>query len=139
MPLVLSISQQNRINGVDLRGRWSETDIAPTVLGLLGISGNISAEGRALPIKETYSLRVVGAPGTVALLRGGKPVTNASGDEAHNFQGLARGIYTIEAGGVEQEVVVNGDQTLDLAGRGAVPADWRKILGVILIFAINLG
>jgi hypothetical protein len=127
------------VEELNLGGRWSETDIAPTVLDLLGIQGNLSAEGRALPIKESYSLRAVGAPGPVTLRREGKPVANASGDEAYNFQGLARGLYTIEAGGRAQEVVVNGDQQVDMAEKGAAAGDWRKVLGVILILCINLG
>lgn len=126
------------VEELNLGGRWSEVDIAPSVLDLLGISRNLSAEGRSLPIKKSYSLRITGAPGAVSLSRDGKPLANASGDEVYNFRGLARGLYTIEGSGRSQEVLVNGDRVLDLAGKGADYADFRKILGLILILCINL-
>jgi hypothetical protein len=126
------------VEELNLGGRWSEVDIAPTVLDLLGISRNLSAEGRSLPIKKSYSLRITGASGAVSLYRDGKPLANASGDEVYNFRGLTRGLYTIEAGGRSQEILVNGDRVLDLAGKGAASGDWRMILGLILILCINL-
>jgi hypothetical protein len=135
VPLVF---QGPGVEELNLGGRWSEVDIAPSVLDLLGISRNLSAEGRSLPIKKSYSLRITGAPGAVSLCRDGKPLANASGDEVYNFRGLARGLYTIEAGRRSQEVLVNGDRMLDLAGKGTSYADFRKILGLILILAINL-
>jgi len=112
-----------------LGGCWSETDIAPTVLDLLGIPENISGEGRSLPIKKSYSLRITGAPGAVSLSQDGRLLANASGDEEYNFRGLARGLYTVQADGVSQEVLVSGDRVLDLAGKGTSFADYRKILG----------
>ena len=135
VPLVLFGPGVEELN---LGGRWSEVDIAPSVLDLLGISRNLSSEGRSLPIKKSYSLQITGAPGAVSLSRDGKPLANASGDEVYNFRGLARGLYTIEGGGRSQEVLVNGDRVLDLAGTGAAYADFRKILGLIFILAINL-
>jgi len=135
VPLVFLGSGVEELN---LGGRWSEVDVAPTMLNLLGISRNLSAEGRSLPIKKSYSLRVTGAPGAVSLCRDGKPLANASGDEVYNFRGLARGLYTIEAGRRSQEVLVNGDRVLDLAGKGTASGDWRMILGLILILVINL-
>jgi len=126
------------VEELNLGGRWSEVDIAPSVLDLLAIPENLSWEGRSLPIKKSYSLRITGAPGAVLLSRDGRPLANASGDEVYNFRGLARGLYTIEAGGRSQEVLVNGDRVLDLAGKGADYADFRKILGLILILCINL-
>ena len=140
VPLVLLGPGVEELN---LGGVWSETDIAPTVLNLLGIQGNMSAEGRALPIKECYSLRVTGAPGGAQLWRDGKPLTNASVDSEYDFQGLARGIYTIKAEGRAQEVLVNGDQQVNLEEKAALPAalslsGMKRIVGIILIMAINL-
>jgi len=51
---------------------------------------------------------------------------------------LPRGQYSLKAGGREWPVLVNGDATMDLAGKAAMPGGSKKILGVILILAINL-
>jgi len=42
-------------------GRWSEVDIALTMLGILNISSNLSAEGKSLPIHAGFDLLVTGA------------------------------------------------------------------------------
>ena len=135
VPLVLSGPGVEEMN---LGGQWSEVDIAPTVLDLLNISQNISSEGRSLPLKDSYDLRVVGAPGGVTLWRGEEMLANASEGGVDNFRGLVRGIYTIEAGGKSQEVLINGDQTIDLNEKKAPWADMKKAIGIILILAINL-
>lgn len=135
VPLVF---QGPGVEELNLGGQWSEVDIAPTVLDLLGITGNLSAEGRTLPIKMSFSLRVLGASDPVSLYRDGKPLANATGDGECIFRGLKRGLYTVEAGGNLHEVVVNGDRVLDLAEKGTVTGDERKIVGLILILAINL-
>jgi 2,3-bisphosphoglycerate-independent phosphoglycerate mutase len=127
------------VDELNLGARWSQVDIAPTVMSLLGISRNASWEGKSMPIKESYSLRVVGAPGEVALYRGEELVARSSGQE-HDFEGLPRGQYTVKAGGKSLDVLINGDQLVDLAERGStqIQADTKKILGIILILAINL-
>ncbi len=128
------------VDELNLGGRWSQVDIAPTVMSLLGITRNATWEGRLMPIKQSYDLRVVGAPGAVALYRGGEIVANTSGEGEHDFTGLPRGLYTVKAGGKSLEVLVNGDVLIDLAEKGAtqIQTDTKKILGVILILAINL-
>ncbi len=128
------------VDELSLGGRWSQTDIAPTVMSLLGITRNATWEGRSMPIKQSYSLRVVGAPGEVALYRGEELVANSNGDWEHDFEGLARGLYTIKAGGKSLGVLVNGDVLIDLTEKGSalIQADTKKILGIILILAINL-
>ncbi len=128
------------VDELNLGGRWSQVDIAPTVMSLLGITRNATWEGRLMPIKQSYDLRVVGAPGAVALCRGGKIVANSSGVGEHDFTGLPRGLYTVKAGGKSLDVLVNGDVLIDLAEKGPAQtqADTKKILGVILILAINL-
>jgi hypothetical protein len=65
-------------------------------------------------------------------------LANASGDHEYNFRGLARGLYTIKSGESSWEVPVNQDKRLDLAGKAALPSNTKRILGVILILAINL-
>jgi hypothetical protein len=80
----------------------------------------------------------VGAPGDVSLWEGDELLANATRDHEYNFQGLARGLYTIKSGGRSWEVLVNQDQRLDMAGKAALPSNTKRILGVILIMAINL-
>ena len=128
------------VEELNLGGRWSEMDIAPTVLGLLNISLNLTAEGKPLPIREGYNLRVLGAPAGVELWRGDVKVANGASGGDYSFRGLVRGIYTLKAGGKSWDVLVNGDQTMDLAGKtSAAPSgDMKKMIGIILILAINL-
>lgn len=127
------------VEELNLGGVWSETDIAPTLLDLLNIPENLSAEGRALPIKECYSLLVKGAPDGASLWRGGVLLANATGDDEYNFQGLKRGVYTVKAGERVQEVLVNGDQQVNLEKKAAPPWEaMKRVLGIILIMAINL-
>ncbi|NMC10178.1 MAG: sulfatase-like hydrolase/transferase [Methanothrix sp.] len=126
------------IDELNLGGRWSEVDIAPTVLNMLNISCNSSFEGQPLPLKSSYDLRIVGAPEGVALLRDGRLLANASKDREYNFKGLARGLYSIQVGGETRDVLINGDLVLDLTGRAAPLSGMKKIIAVIIITTINL-
>jgi hypothetical protein len=136
VPLVLSGPGVEELN---LGGRWSEMDIAPTVLDLLNVSQNLSQEGRSLPIRESYDLRVTGAPAGLTLWRGEEMLANGTTGGEYNFRGLQRGLYTLKAGGQSVQVLVNGDKTMDLAGKTApMSSNAKKILGVIMILAINL-
>ncbi|MCK9440743.1 MAG: alkaline phosphatase family protein [Methanothrix sp.] len=125
------------VEELNLGGRWSEVDIAPTVLGILNISGNFTAEGKSLPIREGFDLRVTGAPAGLALWRDGAWLANGSVGECR-FRGLPRGLYSLKAGEQEWGVLVNGDAAMDLAGKAAPQGDWKRIIGIILILAINL-
>lgn len=128
------------VEELNLGGRWEQVDIAPTVMSLLGISGNVSWEGQPIPVKESYSLRVVGVQGEVALYRDGELVANSSGDREYNFEDLPRGLYAVKAGGKSLNILINRDQLIDVSEKGTaqIPADMKKILGIILILAINL-
>ncbi|OPY43266.1 MAG: phosphoglyceromutase [Methanosaeta sp. PtaU1.Bin016] len=126
------------IDELNLGGRWSEVDIAPTVLNALNISCDHPFEGQPLPIKCSYDLSVVGAPEGVALLRDGRLLANASGDWQYNFKGLERGLYSIQAGGESRDVLMNGDLVLDLTDRAAPLGSMKKIIAVIIIMTINL-
>jgi hypothetical protein len=126
------------VEDLNLGGRWSEVDIAPTLLGILNISSKMTLEGKSLPIRESYSLRVTGAPVDLALWRGEERLANGTAGGDYRFRGLPRGQYSLKADGKEWRVLVNGDAAMDLAGKGAMPGGTKKILGVILILAINL-
>jgi hypothetical protein len=123
------------VEELNLGGRWSEVDIAPTVLSILNISSG-SSEGTSLPIRDGFDLRVTGAPGALELWRGEERLANATGE--CRFLGLPRGLYSLKAGGKEWAVLVNGDAAMDLAGKAAPESDWKRIIGIILILAINL-
>jgi len=125
------------VEELNLGGRWSEMDIAPTVMDLLNISGNLSGDGRSMPVAESYELRVTGAPAGLELWRDGARLADAAGSECR-FRGLSRGLYSLKAGGKEWTVLVNGDVAMDLAGKAAPQSDWKRIIGIVLILAINL-
>lgn len=138
VPLVFSGPGVEELN---LAGKWSEVDIAPTVLDMLNVteSENRSWEGTRIPLKQSYNLRVVGAPGGVALYRGEKLIANATGDGEYHFLGLGRGLYSLRAGERSWQVLMNGDRMLDLTEKAAPPlGGLKKIFGVILILVINL-
>lgn len=127
------------VEELNLGGRWSEMDIAPTVLDILNISSNLTNEGRSMPLRESYDLRVLGAPAGLTLWRGEERLANGTGDDEYNFRGLKRGLYTLKTGGESWQVLVNGDQIVDLAGKTTpMSSNTKKILGVILILVINL-
>lgn len=125
------------VEELNLGGRWSEVDIAPTVLSILNISSD-SWEGRSLPIRAGFDLRVTGAPAGLALWGDGAWLANAAATGECRFRGLPRGLYSLKAGGREWAVLVNGDVEMDLAGKAAPQGDWKRIIGIILILAINL-
>jgi len=127
------------VEELNLAGRWSEVDIAPTLLGILNISGNLTKEGKSLPIREGFDLRVTGAPGALELWRGEERLANAAAAGERRFRGLPRGLYSLKAGEKEWAVLVNGDAAMDLTGKAAPQGDWKRIIGIILILAINLG
>ena len=126
------------VEELNLGGRWSEVDIAPTLLGILNISGNLTSEGKSLPIREGFDLRVTGAPAGLELWRGEERLANVAAAGECRFRGLPRGQYSLKAGGKEWAVLVNGDAAMDLAGKAAPQGDWKRIIGIILILAINL-
>jgi len=130
------------VDDLNLGGIWFQEDLAPTVLDLLDIPGNLSTEGRALPILESCDLRVLGATGPVELYRDGDLVANASSEHEVLFKGLSRGLYSIRCGSQERAVCVNGDVALELAqsleDSAILNPEHRKIIGIILILAINL-
>jgi hypothetical protein len=125
------------VEELNIGGHWSEMDVAPTILDLLNISGNLSGEGMSMPVADSYDLRVTSAPEGLALWHHGARLANGSAGECC-FLGLPRGLYTLRAGGKEWQVIVNGDVEMDLSEKTALPATAKKILGAIVILAINL-
>ncbi len=124
------------VDEINLGGIWFEEEIAPTVLDLLDLSQNMSS-AKPLPLKGCYDLRVIHAPGKVSLYRGETLVANASGDDEYTFKGLQRGLYRLACGGRSLNVCINGDYLVDLSSPSA-GSDMKKILGIIMILAINL-
>lgn len=129
------------VDNISLSGVWSQVNIAPTALELLGIRGNFSGS-TGIPLRKSYDLLVAGAKGEVAIYRGEDLVANASGEEI-TFKGLPRGIYTIRSGPTPVQICLNGDKMLNLAEKtvpsgGWMPKDMRKIIGLALILTINL-
>ena len=91
-----------------------------------------------MPAAQSYDLRVTGAPAGLELWRGEEQLAEGSAAGEYRFLGLARGLYTLRAGERVWEVLVNGDAAMDLAGKAGLPGGIKKILGTILILAINL-
>lgn len=126
------------IEELNLGGRWSEVDVAPTVLDMLDIPLNMSMEGMLLPFKEGCILQVRGAPAGLELWRNGIKLATASGDGEDVFRGLVRGEYTLKGDDFSLKVLVDGDKTVDLAGRKDLPEGTRRALGVGIILLINM-
>lgn len=131
------------VDELNLGGIWFEEEIAPTILDLLDLPQNLSS-ARPLPLKDSYDLRVINAPGKVSLYRGEELVANASADNGYIFKGLKRGLYTLACGSSSSskslDVCINGDRVVDLSDTSGRTSsfDLRKILGIMLIVAINL-
>ncbi|MGB9902410.1 alkaline phosphatase family protein [Methanothrix sp.] len=126
------------VDDVILGGKWSQADIAPTLLALLGIEDCLAiSDGRSLPIRRTYSLRVeLPRPGGVEVRRNGSVVAGDSGSTSYIFRGLERGVYDLYLAGGLRSIVICNDTTLDLrqTGSGVIP---RWLLGALLILVIN--
>jgi hypothetical protein len=114
------------VEELNLAGRWSEEDIAPTLLCILNISSKLTSEGRSMPIQEGFDLHVTGAPAGLTLWRGDERLANAASGE-NCFRGLPRGQYTLKASGKVWSVVVNGDAEMNLAGKAATSGGMKKI------------
>ena len=124
------------VEELNLGGSWSETDIAPTLLSLLNISVGLEGNGKKMPVAESFRLAVSGAPEGLALWQGEERLAEGSAGQCI-FWGLSRGAYALKAGEKEWPVTVNGDVTVDLGKRG-LGEGWKKLIGVVLILAINL-
>ncbi|ABK14772.1 MAG: alkaline phosphatase family protein [Methanothrix sp.] len=126
------------VDDVIVGGKWSQADIAPTLLALLGIEGDLPmSDGRSLPIRKTYSLRVeLPRPGDVDIYRNGSLIAEDSGSSSYTFRGLERGVYDLHLDGHLRSIVLFDDTTLDLRqpDRGLIP---RWLVGALLMLAIN--
>jgi 2,3-bisphosphoglycerate-independent phosphoglycerate mutase len=137
-------------DGIVLAGNWSEMDLAPTLLDLLGLKPDLLlSEGRVIPVAKCFDLTVdVGEVDDVEICKNGSLVARATGDSRYIFRNLDRGYYTVSSGGRNTSVQLCGDQSLDLAGgsargsEGMKPSifDWlgRRAAAAILILAINV-
>ncbi len=138
------------VDDVVLAGNWSEVDLAPTLLDLLGLSPDLPlSEGRVIPVSKCFDLAVdVGKVGGVEVSKNGSLVVRATGDSRYVFCHLDRGLYTVRSGGRVALVNLAGDQSVDLASGSA--RSWkedlssifdrknRKLVAAVLILAINV-
>ncbi len=139
--------------GVDdliLAGNWSEMDLVPTLLDLLGLTPDLPlSEGRVIPVSKCFDLEVdVGKVAEVEVRKDGVLVARATGDSHYIFRNLDRGSYSVESGERGTLVYLNGDQSIDLAGgsarcsEGITPSVFdhrnRKFIAAFLILAINV-
>jgi 2,3-bisphosphoglycerate-independent phosphoglycerate mutase len=127
------------VDDINLGGIWSEEDISPAILAMLGIP-DWEMPGVAMPIMRSCSLFVLSGPGNVTLLRGGELITESGDDGEHIFRGLEMGNYIIEAnnGRSRSEVCLTGYESLDMRPEVWQGLDLKMVLGPILILAINL-
>ncbi|MCQ8903510.1 MAG: alkaline phosphatase family protein [Methanothrix sp.] len=126
------------VDEVILGGKWSQADIAPTLLALLGIDDGLTmSDGRSLPIRKRYNLRVeLPRPGVVEVHRNGSVVARDTGSSSYTFRGLERGAYDLYIAGHPRSIVLSDDTTLDLRhpSSGVIP---RWLVGALLIITIN--
>ena len=124
------------VEELNLGGRWSEVDIAPTLLDLLNISPGLSGGEKVMPVAGSFELHINGAPSGLALWQGEKRLAEGSSGECI-FWGLSRGVYTLKAGEKEWPVTVSGDVAVDLEETGLAKG-WKRIIGIVLILVINM-
>jgi len=70
-----------------------------------------------MPIRAGFDLQVPGAPAGPGAVAGEERLANGTTGGEYRFRGLPRGLYSLKAGGREWQVLVNGDATMDLAGK----------------------
>jgi 2,3-bisphosphoglycerate-independent phosphoglycerate mutase len=133
-----------------LAGNWSEMDLAPTLLDLLGLCPDLPlSEGRVIPVSKCFDLEVdVGKVNDVEVRKSGSLVARATGDSRYVFRNLERGSYSVKSGGGNASVNLCGDLFLDLTGGSAQGSEEvapsifdqksRKLIAAVLIVAINV-
>jgi hypothetical protein len=130
-----------------LAGNWSEVDLAPTLLDLLGLGPELAlSEGRIIPVSKCFDLEVdLGEVAEVEVRKDGSLVARATGDSRYIFRNLDRGSYSVESAGRKALVCLTGDQSIDLAGGSSedmVPSIFdrknRKLIAAVLIVVINV-
>jgi 2,3-bisphosphoglycerate-independent phosphoglycerate mutase len=128
------------LDDVIVGGIWSQTDIVPTIIDTLDLSGSPSlSEGRCIPLLKFYDLEVkTKSPGEVRIKKENDLVAVATGDATYIFKGLKRGAYSVLVDGRTYPVCMNGDQVLDMTRAPPSDSDRKKIIGVALIILINL-
>ena len=138
------------VDEIAVTGNWSEVDLAPTLLDLLGNSPDLPlSEGRVIPVSKRYDLVVgTGKVADVEVRRDGSLVARAAGDSRYIFRSLDRGSYSVESAGQKASVYLDCDRAVDLLdesprGFGGVlypilDRENRKLVAVGAIIAINV-
>lgn len=122
-----------------LDGVWSQEDIAPTVLSLMGLPDKLSGKGEIMPVTRSCSLEVAGGSGNLTVYRNGQEVARSnSGDEV--FTGLEMGNYKVSDGYREEQILLKSHSVLDLGSRPGLifGSSYKTILGSLIIAIINL-
>jgi len=138
------------VDDIILAGSWSEMDLAPTLLDLMGLCPDLPlSEGRIIPVSNRFDLVVdAGKVADVEVRKNGDHVARATGDSRYVFRNLERGSYTVKSAGRVAFVHLNGDHFLDLTGGSVggseemVPSIFdrknRKLIAAVLILVINV-
>lgn len=138
------------VDEIAVTGNWSEVDLAPTLLDLLGKRPDLPlSEGRMIPISNRCDLVVdAGEVAEVEVWRDGVLVAKATGDSRYVFRNLDRGTYSVESGGRAEEVHLTRDGSIDLAPvrppragelvSSIFDEGARKYLASVLIVAVNV-
>jgi len=138
------------VDEIAVAGNWSEVDLTPTLLDLLGNRPDLPlSEGRVIPVSKRCDLvDDAGKVAEVEVRRGGALVARATGDSCYVFRNLDRGSYSVESAGREALVCLNGDRAVEhpdepSQGFGAVlypifDRENRKVVAAFTIIAINV-
>lgn len=106
-------------------------DIAPTVLSILNTSSKLTSDGKSLPIRECYTLHVSDAPASLKLWQRETQLANDSAEKCRTDSTASR--RARENGDAGKRGRDDGS-----SGMAAIRGNREKILGVMLILAINL-
>ena len=79
------------VEELNLGGRWSEVDIAPTLLDLLNISPGLSGEETVMPVAGSFELHITGAPSGPGAVAGGGAAGRRKQRRVHLLGPIPRG------------------------------------------------
>lgn len=150
VPFVISAED---IESTVIRGEFGQEDIAPTILEVLDLPGNLRlSDGKAIELKDHASLRVLteGA-GVIRIERDGAVISELTGSNDYLFRGLETShgyaiSFTPKDTGqsIEREIFLEKSETIDLRSAVENPENDisfknpRYLIGVVLIGIVNI-